>query len=234
MLAEMAHYTIASCDGHGQSATIGLKAIVHHTVYRGQRGSLMGFFPGLGNGSLIAYLLRFRFALSGHTGGFGFAGGLFGSCPPFGSTASRSFRSLPFARLGSGSLRFAGLFSSLGRSLGLGLQSGFALFGLLDATGIFSCSSFGRGLAACQLFGTLLGSSLSSSLATGLSSGTRTCLGYLFGNEPVDLCIECSVFLALLGYDALNGALLFLQALYHILLLGLLVFKVRLLLSTFI
>ena len=106
------------------------------------------------------------------------------------------------------------------------LQSGFALFGLLDATGIFSCSSFGRSLAACQLFGTLLGSSLSSGLATGLSSGTRTCLGYLFGNEPVDLCIECSVFLALLGYDALNGTLLFLQALHHILLLGLLVFKV--------
>ena len=44
-------------------------------------------------------------------------------------------------------------------------------------------------------------------------------------NQAVDLSIDGSILLALVGDDSLNGLLLLLQSVYHLLLLGLLAFK---------
>ena len=59
----------------------------------------------------------------------------------------------------------------------------------------------------------------------GLGCSTGTSLGYFLLDQTVDLSIDGCILLALVGDDSLNGLLLLLQSVYHLLLLGLLAFK---------
>ena len=63
------------------------------------------------------------------------------------------------------------------------------------------------------------------STATSLGFGTCLLACYLLSYQTVNLGIQGSIFLLLLGNDILNGLLLFLQCLHHVLLLGLLAFQ---------
>ena len=105
-------------------------------------------------------------------------------------------------------------------SLGLGL--GFFLFslGFGYATGILTGSSLGSSFLAGQLGSTLFGSlGFSTPLGLSLSTGFLTC--DLLGYQTVNLCIQRCVFLLLLGDGVLNGLLLLLKSVHHVLLLGL-------------
>ncbi len=115
----------------------------------------------------------------------------------------------------TGLFGLAGLaFSSLAGLLvasGLGFSLGSLFFGLGlgDAAGILSRSSLGFRLLAGQFGSTLLGS-LCLSTPLSLGGSTRLLAGYLFSNEAVNLGIQGSIFLFLLGDNALYGLVLFL------------------------
>ena len=99
------------------------------------------------------------------------------------------------------------------------------------ATGILAGCGLSSSLPARQFFGTLLGGSLGGlplglgGLAFSLSLGTGLRPCYLFGNEFLNLGIQCGVLLALLADEVFNGLLFFLQCADHFLLLGLLVLQ---------
>ena len=136
-------------------------------------------------------------------------------------------------------LSFAG--GLLGGSLLLGtlLGSGQSLllgtfltgFGLGNAACVLTGSRLGSRFLAGQFLGTFPGSLLSC-LPLGFRFGTGFGTGHFFGNELLNLGVQGGVLLTLLGNDALDGLLLLLQGVDHLLLFGLLAFQILLLLLT--
>ena len=123
--------------------------------------------------------------------------------------------------------RFLG---SLATSL---LGSSLTSLRLGDTTSILTSGSLSSSFLASQLLGTLLGSGSGGSLTLCLGSGTGTSLCHLLCYQAVDLRIDGSIFLSLVGDDRLDGLLLLLQALHHFLLLSLLTLQGRLFLLSF-
>ena len=93
----------------------------------------------------------------------------------------------------------------------LSLCLGFLLtgLGLGNTAGILAGHTLSLGLLTGQLSSTLLGR-LRLSTALSLCCGTCFLASHLLGYQTVNLGIQRSVFLLLLGYDALNGLLLLL------------------------
>ena len=114
-------------------------------------------------------------------------------------------------------------------STSLSLSFLFPGFSLSNTTSILSgsslCLSFLLGKLSLTFLTSLLsGSSLSLCLSTSLSTGN------LLSNHLINLSIKGSIFLTLLFKNALDGLLLLLKRVYHILLFCLFVFKSPLLL----
>ena len=157
----------------------------------------------------MAAILHFRLTLGSLTGSLCLTGSLIGTCS-FGSILLRSLT---------------------GQTLCLG----FSFTGFSYPTGILAGSSLGGSLLTGQFFFTfLLGSSLGGSFLAGFFGSTSTRLGHFFGYQLVNLGIECLVFLTLIVNDALNGLLLFLKCIYHLLLFVLLALQRSLFFLTFI
>ena len=100
--------------------------------------------------------------------------------------------------------------------------------------GVLTRLSLGLCLSTSQFLTPTLCCRLSFSLTLSLSCRTGTRFLYLNGYQTVNLRIDSSILLALISNNSLNGFLLLLQSLHHLLLLGLLAFERSFLLLTFI
>ena len=252
ILSEMAHDAITAADRHRQSATVCLESTTQHSIYRAQGSRFLRLLLGSSNLTGLTLLIRLGFQLSSPAVSFRLLSRLFGSSftsrlfcgstlSSFGSSTGLSLRLCFSLRLSLGSSFFLRLSSSLGSSTSLlGSLSSCSLCSCLtslclsNTTGILPCSSLSSSFLTRQFLSTLLGSSGCGCLALSLGSSTGTSLGYFLLDQTVDLSIDGSILLALVGDDSLNGLLLLLQSVYHLLLLGLLAFEHGLLLLALI
>ena len=248
----MAHDAITSTDRHRQTTTVCLKATTQHAVHRTQGRCFLRLLLGSSNLTRLALLIRFRLQLGSPAVSFSLSCSLFGSSftsrlfcgstlGSLGSSTSLSLRLGFRLRLCLGSSFFLCFPCSFGSSTSLlgslsscRLSSSLTSFRLSYSAGILSCGSLGSSLLAGQFLSTLLGCSGSSSLALSFGSSTGTSLCHFLLNQTVNLRIDGRILLALVGNHSLNGLLLFLQALHHLLLLRLLTFQCRLLLLALI
>ena len=188
--AKAVYNLVASDNRHGQTSTV--------TLERGTQTEILGRVGVC----VHAFLFGCEFSFTG-----------------IGLLSSLTFCCLPGFLCLAGSTFCTGflLCTALGSSTGFFLGFLFPGLCLRDTTGMLTgcslCSSFLTGQFLCTLLGGLgLCLPFGFCLSTGLGSG------YLLGNEFVDTGIEFGIALLLLGDDALNGLLFFLQTGNHLLL----------------
>ncbi len=193
VLAKVADNAVGAGDGHGQTAAVALEVTADAHILGGHAQGIVGLLARCGHGTGVLTLVGLGLTLGSATVLLGLTGTALGS------------------------LAFLLILGSGGGSLGLTLT----LLGLGNATGILAGSGLGSGFLAGQLGGSLLGG-LGLGTLLGLGGGTGLLAGYLLSYQAVNLGVQRSVLLLLLGNDVLNLLLLLLQRIHHVLLLGLL------------
>ena len=226
----MGNYSVVASNRHRQSASVSLETIVHQSVGRTESCHLFGILLSFSYLFSVALCLGLCFQLSSLTLCSSFASSLLCAFLSLCSFTLSSFCQSPcvssfLCRCFAFSFFFCSTsFCFRQSSLACFLfESCLTSLCLCDSSCILSCSSLCSSFLASQ-FGSSTSCSLcSSSFAFSFCLCTLARLFYFYSYQSIDLSVQCSILLALVSYDAYDSLLLFLQSVYHSLLLGLLI-----------
>ena len=252
----MGHYAVVACQRHWQPSLVRLYAVVHQAVGRAELRLSLGCCLCLGHLLSVSFGLGFCLQLGSLSLCLSLPCGLLSLFLPFGGESlgllcgltcgSRLSRSLlPCSVLACLSCSLCSSCSSLFSCLSCSLFRQCSLACLLlelclpclclcNSSLVLPCGSFCGSSLALQLGSPLACRLCCCGLSLCLGLSPETCFLHLFGHQPVYLCVKSRIFLALVGNDANDGLLLFLQSLYHLLLLVLPCLQLGFLLHAFL